>query len=152
MECAGMHDTAGSRAGQRKRIIKRCLNFFPLPSSFSLGIIRSLRMASVVRVGLLHSVIFVAIELEVLDSAVAVENAEVRILIMRIRSCTKVQLGGIAQIEGHVKFHAVAWSPPAPVSTVVFARADPERDGGRFHLRRVDPNPPTGFFCLSVRR
>src|SRR3954471_14539796 len=109
-------------------------------------------MAGVSRIGLPHLVISVAVELEMLDSVVSIENTEPRILIMRVRGRVQVKLGSIAQGNGHVEFDAVTLSPRTPISTVVFARVDPERDRCCFRPRRVNPDPPTCLLGLGMRR
>ena len=45
---------------------------------------RLLRLAIVVRVILLHLVIYVAVEFEMLDSVIPVKDAEQRVLVVRI--------------------------------------------------------------------
>lgn len=89
--------------------------------------------AFAVRIVLLHIVIDVAVEFEMLDTVTAVKDAEPRVLVPRVRCRVKVKPRGIAQGGRNVEFHPLAGLPHTPILTIVFARADLERDRSLRH-------------------
>ena len=113
---------------------------------------RLLRLAIVVRVILLHLVIYVAVEFEMLDSVIPVKDAEQRVLVVRIRRRMDVKLSDTAEVSWNVEFRALARLPRAPASTIFFFFFDLERDCGGFRLRLVNAYPPASLGCLGVRR
>jgi hypothetical protein len=89
------------------------------------------RLTLAIRVTRLHIVIYVAGEVELLDSVIHVKDAKQRVLVVWIRCPANVKASGIEKLSRDVEFQGLAGLPRAPHFTILFGRADLQPECGR---------------------